>query len=181
MNIKTKLSKMRLAFAKMLFNEYISGDLTIMVDGEIAEGKEVYVLDSEGVQEPLADGEYTLSDGITITVSEGIVVSMVEPTVDEEMAEVPTVDEDGVEVVSTEEPSDIAEVVNNNAEELAVLQGQVAELVEVITEVVAENEELRKQFTKFSKQPAGKPAKIEIKESTKVESKGAAKYFSKLK
>ena len=160
----------------MLFRSYISGDITIICDGEIAEGKEVFVLNAEGVQEVLADGDYTLSDGYTITVVDGIVNAMVEPEVDEEMSEELPAGE-GVEVTSTEDPAEIAEVVDNNAEELAVLQEQVAELVDIVSEVAAENAELRKKFAKFSKQPAGVSAKVEITKESSNNKKGASRFF----
>ena len=43
-----------------------------------AEGVDVFVMDADGNPTPLTDGEYTLDNGITIVVSNGVIESMAE-------------------------------------------------------------------------------------------------------
>lgn len=176
MNLTTKIKQLRMNFAKLLFEQYISGDVTFIVDGEIAEGKEIYVLDAEGVQSAAQDGEYTLDNGDVVTIEGGVIVSLVteEPVLEEEMSEEIA---ENIEVTETEDVTEIAEVVDNNAEELAVIQEEVSMLIDIVEELVAENEALKKKFNKFAKQPAGKSAKVEVKNQSKTELKGAARFF----
>jgi len=67
-----------------------------------AEGVDVFVMDADGNPTPLADGEYTLDNGMTIVVSNGIIESMAEAITEEPSVEV-TVEQEVAETYSKEQ------------------------------------------------------------------------------
>lgn len=111
----------------------------------------VFGKDADGNEVALADGEYKLADGTTITVMGGIVAEIA--TAQEEAPEVEveaTEVEQAVESTSTEEVSALLSIVANLEKEIASLKG--------------EKTELAAQVAKLSAQPAA-PSIKEVKQN----------------
>jgi hypothetical protein len=105
-----------------------------------AEGVEVFVMDADGNPTPLADGEYTLDNGMVIVVAAGIIASAIEVPKEEEE---PTVE---IEV-----EQEIAETYSKE---------QVEGLLKnVISEFEAKLSAAEKQITELSKAPAATTVK----------------------
>ena len=128
-----------------------------------AEGVDVFVVNDEGEQIPLPDGDYTLEDGTTFTVAEGIVSAM------------GAAEEAPVEEAAKEEEMSAEEVTEEPAVEAALsreeVQGMIAAAIEEVTtklsaEIAAKNE----QIEKLSAQPAAKLSRVkEAKSYSKAE------------
>lgn len=122
----------------------------------------VFGKDADGNEVALADGEYKLADGTTITVMGGIVAEIAtaqEETPEEEVAPV----EQAVESTSSEEVSALLSIVANLEKEIASLKG--------------EKTELAAQVAKLSAQPAA-PSIKEVKQSKQKEI--SSKPYSKM-
>jgi len=69
-----------------------------------AEGVEIFVMDADGNPTPLADGEYTLDNGMVIVVAAGIIASAIEVPKEEEKPEVEvTIEQEVAETYSKEQ------------------------------------------------------------------------------
>ena len=125
-----------------------------------AEGVDVFVVNDQGEQIPLPDGDYTLEDGTTFSVMEGVVSAMGAAQVEEAAKE--------------EEMSAEAEV-EAPAVEAALSREEVQEMIasaikEVTTQLSAEIEAKEEQIQKLSAQPAAKLARTkEVKKYTASE------------
>tara|TARA_R110000868_G_scaffold313600_1_gene574566 strand:+ start:258 stop:836 length:579 start_codon:yes stop_codon:yes gene_type:complete len=67
-----------------------------------AEGVDIFVMDADGNPTPLADGEYTLDNGMTIVVTNGVIASIAEAITEEPSVEV-TVEQEVAETYSKEQ------------------------------------------------------------------------------
>jgi hypothetical protein len=111
-----------------------------------AVGAAVFVVNDEGEQIPLPDGEYTLEDGSMLVVSEGAIVEV------NEASEEPAVEaeEDKEEEMAAEEVEASQEVLTR--EEVA---GMIAEAIESTkAEFSSQIEERDAKITELSKQAA---------------------------
>lgn len=119
----------------------------IQTDAEaFAVGVAVFVVNDEGEQIPLPDGEYTLQDGSTLVVAEGAVIEV------NEASEEPAVEaEEDKEEEMSEEPKEVeasSEVLTR--EEVA---GMIAEAIEATkAEFSSQIEERDAKITELSKQ-----------------------------
>lgn len=125
-----------------------------------AEGVDVFVVNDEGEQIPLPDGDYTLEDGTTFTVAEGIVSAMgaaevEEAAKEEEMSAETEVEEPAVEAALSREE----------------VQGMIAAAIEeATTKLSAEIAEKNEQIERLSAQPAAKLSRVkEAKKFTNAE------------
>ena len=103
-----------------------------------AEGVEVFVMDADGNPTPLADGEYTLDNGITIVVAAGVIESMAEAITEEPTVEI----EIEQEVAETYSKEQVEGLLNN-----------------IITEFEAKLSAAEKKITELSKAPAATTVK----------------------
>jgi hypothetical protein len=132
----------------------------IQTDAEaFAVGVAVFVVNDEGEQIPLPDGEYTLEGGAVLVVAEGAVSEMKE-------AEAEVEAEEEKEEEMSEEPQEVeasSEVLTR--EEVA---GMIAEAIEATkAEFSSQIEERDAKITELSKQAA--PAISRVKQPKKVE------------
>ena len=105
-----------------------------------AEGVEVFVMDANGNPTPLADGEYTLDNGMVIVVAAGIIASAIEVPKEEEE---PTVEiEVEQEVAETYSKEQVEGLLKN-----------------VISEFEAKLSAAEKKITELSKAPAATTVK----------------------
>ena len=125
-----------------------------------AEGVDVFVVNDEGEQIPLPDGDYTLEDGTMFTVAEGVVASMGAAEVEEAAKEEEMSAETEVEEPAVEEALSREEV-----------QGMIAAAIEeATTKLSAEIAEKNEQIEKLSAQPAAKLSRVkEAKKFTNAE------------
>lgn len=133
-----------------------------------AEGVDVFVVNDQGEQIPLPDGDYTLDDGTTFTVAEGVVSAMAA-----------AVEQKEEEELSSEEPA--AEQVAEQVAEPAVealsreeVSQMIAEAVEAATTQLSAHfsEQLQakeEQIQQLSAQPAAKLPRAEVKKHTRQE------------
>lgn len=133
-----------------------------------AEGVDVFVVNDQGEQIPLPDGDYTLEDGTTFTVAEGVVSAMAA-----------AVEQKEEEELSSEEPA--AEPVAEQAAEPAVealsreeVSQMISEAVEAATTQLSAHfsEQLQakeEQIQQLSAQPAAKLPRAEVKKHTRQE------------
>jgi len=130
----------------------------VTVDGKGDEGDAVTVV-IEGNNEPvpLPDGEYTLEDGMIMTVAAGVIVDIVEPTPEEEEApeEAPEEEEEveAQEVVETPEGEEVTvpteEEVAEVVEDVQTIEDVVAlleERVATLENMLAGTEEMKSEF-----------------------------------
>lgn len=114
-----------------------------------AVGASVFVVNDEGEQIPLPDGEYTLADGAVLVVAEGAITEV-------KQAEEPAVEaEEDKEEEMSEEPK--AEEVEASAEVLTRedVAGMIAEAIEATkAEFSSQIEERDAKITELSKQAA---------------------------
>jgi hypothetical protein len=103
-----------------------------------AEGVDVFVMDADGNPTPLADGEYTLDNGITIVVAAGVIESMAEAITEEPTVEI----EIEQEVAETYSKEQVEGLLNN-----------------IITEFEAKLSAAEKKITELSKAPAATTVK----------------------
>jgi hypothetical protein len=103
-----------------------------------AEGVDVFVMDADGNPTPLADGEYTMDNGMTIVVAAGVIESMAEAITEEPTVEV-SIEQEVAETYSKEQ---VEGLLNN-----------------IITEFEAKLSAAEKQITELSKAPAATTVK----------------------
>ena len=103
-----------------------------------AEGVDIFVMDADGNPTPLADGEYTMDNGMTIVVSNGIIESMAEAITEEPSVEI----EVEQEVAETYSKEQVEGLLNN-----------------IITEFEAKLSAAEKKITELSKAPAATTVK----------------------
>jgi hypothetical protein len=111
-----------------------------------AVGASVFVVNDEGEQIPLPDGEYTLADGSMLVVAEGAIVEV------NEASEEPAVEaEEDKEEEMSEEPKEVeasSEVLTRE-----VVAGMIAEAIEATkAEFSSQIEERDAKITELSKQ-----------------------------
>lgn len=158
------------------FLEVKAGDLMITSpDEELLVGSEVYSVDADGNNVPLADNEYILDSGIKIVVSAGKVSALVssEAPVEEPMAEVAP--EAEVETPESEAPAN-EEVPEEDApaaseEKMAELLARVVKCEEMIAEMAKGNEKMAVEFSRIAEQPSVEPIRVEPSEFKSVEDK----------
>ena len=103
-----------------------------------AEGVDVFVMDADGNPTPLADGEYTMDNGMTIVVAAGVIESMSEAITEEPTVEI-EIEQEEAETYSKEQ---VEGLLNN-----------------IITEFEAKLSAAEKKITELSKAPAATTVK----------------------
>lgn len=151
------------------FLEVKAGDLMITSpDEELLVGSEVYSVDADGNNVPLADNEYILDSGIKIVVSGGKVSALVssEAPVEEPMAEEVPVEEEA----PVEEAPEVEEEPEADDKMLELME-RIAKCEEMIAEMAKGNEKMAVEFSKIAEQPSVEPIRVEPSEFKSVEDK----------
>jgi len=147
-------------------------DSILRVDGELAEGKSIEVIDETGAS-IAPNGEYEIEDGTVIVVEEGIIASITSPDTniedvegepsagegEEDMAGEGDEDEDKVKLKADEKFSTSTSTEENILESFKVLIGEVNELKNSISDIETlktELKEMNEDFSKFKKSPSSK-------------------------
>lgn len=163
-----KLSKIKEELAKLLIKmSLLKTDKAVLeYEGEeLVAGMPVYITDEEEERVPAEDGEYVTEDNKVITVANGRVESIVEPTEEpateedtEEIAEEEVVAE---EVETVEEPTIEEEetVVEEEPKEIDELKERIKKLEELVESLMTKLED---KFSAFEKMSAARPASEEF-------------------
>lgn len=132
-----KSKKLRLELARLLklYSEVTTDDgVTLVSEGELAVGVEVFVIGEDGAMNPAPSGEYVSGD-TTYRVESGVITAI-------EVKEEPIEEQPAEEEIAAEE--EVVEVVeeNENAEEaVETIEEVVEEAVAVVEETPAETED----------------------------------------
>ena len=169
--------KLAIALRKALSLEFGSVNTdknTLLFDGELAVGTEVFVEDENAELIPAEDGEYLAEDGRTIVVANGVVTEIreKEPENEPENVEEP-VEADEIEEPA-EEPADSADdEAQEEAEEdrIARVEGLVNGLTEGIEKIInaiaaieARLDEVEAKIAKLDSEEAAQPAEEQVVE-----------------
>ena len=155
MNIQERVAALFSKYSAMLSEEKVALATATLEGGQViqteaeewAVGVPVFVVNDEGEQIPLPDGDYTLEDGTTFTVAEGAVAAWTAAAPVEEAKE----EEQMSEVLTREEVQNmIADALNN-------INAQLSAVTKAIEEKEAKIEKLAKSSTpKVPKAPVQK-------------------------
>ena len=157
---------------------------TLIIEGELAEGVEVFVESEEGFA-PAADGEYLYED-MLIIVAEGKISELRKKSGEDEPAEETPKAEEQPEEIKEEEEEQPAEEAKEESEpepderdaKIEELEAKVTELESIIAERDARIAELEAELAQKQEElemSADEPAKDKVKSEQKV---GALKYFN---
>lgn len=147
---KKELEAMALMSEAMLDN----GNKIYTPAAEFAEGAEIFTMDENGNSQPLADGDYMTADGITITVVDGKISSMLKP---EDMPEAET--EVEVEVEQSNEEVAATTVTKEYVDELvgnivAKFNAETEQKQATINALTKELNDIKAKYNVLSKQAA---------------------------
>lgn len=154
------------------FAEYIVGDMTISAES-LEEGSEIFQV-VDGVNQPLADGKYTIEDK-EYNVKDGKVASM-----DDAVAEVEVeVEQSADEVIVEDKVEAPLEEDKKEDPKIGELNDRISKLEEMIQSLVAENTKMKSDFSAL---PASLIKEVKVlSEPTKVDSSLAIENFKKLR
>lgn len=190
MNTKLRRIKETLkAVLSQFQEERVTSDKGILAvqkaSDEIAVGDTVMLVDEEGVESQVENGDYILTDGTVLKVSEGkieeIVIPEVETPDEEPMPEEAPVDEEPVVEEPVQEEAPVQEE-EKPVEEPVVEEpvqeeenAEVAALKAEIAEKDARIAELEARIAELEKKPAAEPATEEFKKVNKIYKTGDEK------
>jgi len=153
-----------------------SGELDIQFDGESLEvGTAVFLIADESEKVSLADGSYKIDEGGEIVVKDGVVESMSEAEVEEEVAP------EAEEVVEAELEEEVIEEVNADEDSMKVIKEilddmfkayaesmeiKMSEMLTKLSDIEAKNVELKEQVVTLSAQPSVEPVSSQPKQVT---------------
>lgn len=150
---------------------------TLIIEGELAEGVEVFVESEEGFA-PAADGEYLYED-MLIIVAEGKISELRKKSGEDEPAEeTPKAEEQPEEIKEEEEEQPAEEAKEESEPEPDEKDAKIEELEAIIAERDARIAELEAELAQKQEElemSADEPAKDRVKSEQKV---GALKYFN---
>lgn len=169
--------KLAIALRKALsleFGSVVTDKNTLLFDGELAVGTEVFVEDENAELIPAEDGEYLAEDGRTIVVANGVVTEIREKEPENEPENV----EEPVEAEEIEEPAEEpADSADEQAEEESVedkvnrLEGLVNGLADGIEKIInaiaaieARLDDVEAKIAKLDSEEAAEPAEEQVVE-----------------
>jgi hypothetical protein len=133
-----------------------------------SEGVDIFIVDADGNQQPLPDGEYKLTDGTTLMVESGI-LKMITPVTEEEVV----VEEQAEEVENS------AETKITNAQ-VEALMNLVAKLEVALSDEKKKNTLNETKVAELSKAPAVESVKNSKQTNNKNNKNVQAKSFKKM-
>lgn len=135
-----KSKKLRLELARLLklYSEVTTDDgVTLVSEGELTVGTEVFVIDNDGAMTPAPSGSYVSGD-TTYTVESGVITAIERK---EEPIEEQPVEEEVVVEGAEEEVVEVVENNENAEETVETIEEVVEEAVAVVEEAPEETEE----------------------------------------
>ena len=171
-NIKNQLKSLMTSEVK--FAEIKAGDLMINCpDEECVVGSEVFTPDADGNNVPLADGDYTLDSGETISVVSGKVtaIAITETPVEAEVEVEVEPTEDEEPVIEDEPVDDNEEEMGYKPEDMKSLMARVAKMEKMLEEMSKANNKMAQELSKVSNEPSTTSIAIEPTEFKSVAEK----------
>jgi len=162
MNKNDLITKIKTQLKKMITNKFAevkAGDLMITSQDEVlVVGSEVFTLDQDGNNVPLADGEYILDSGIKIEVVGGKIAEMAQAAEEsqQDLAVVEDPTKQDVPAVPAAE-----EVKPDLSEEMKKMDERLAKCEMMIEKMMKEKIEMESKITKLSEIPS--TSGIEVK------------------
>lgn len=133
-----KIERLKLAKMLLQFKEIATDNGTLILEGEVVEGVEVFI-EKEGELVPAETGVYK-NDGLIITITDGIITEVEEV----EKEEVVEVEQEEVVVEEPIEPTEDVEFLKNKITELeALLAERDARIAELEALMVEKDEQLK--------------------------------------
>jgi hypothetical protein len=129
----------------------------IKVDGDsLMEGAKVMVVTEEG-EIPAPDGTHEIEGGVKVQTTDGIVVKVEDPAMEEEPKAEEEMEEESVEVEVPQEVAPIAEpVVEAIVEAIVPVLEEIKSLADEMKKMKEQMSSVKSDFETFKKQPAGK-------------------------
>ena len=163
--IKEQIKSLVSTQTEVKFAQIKAGELMISTpDEELKVGSEVMILDEAGVGSPLADGTYTLDEGMIIVVEAGKV---------KEMMMKPEGEEVEVEAGASYDKEKMAEPGLMMEDKVAKLEEKVAALMEKIDMLMGSTEMMKKELSAIAQSPAGTPIENRNVEFRSVDEKNS--------
>lgn len=169
LNVKEDLLAVKRKLGVLLFNfaEHTLEDGTILIYDEIVEGAEVFTYDENNDKVYVADGSYTVEEGIVIEVLEGKIVTITLPEPEVIEAQESEIESDEIQEVVTKEDFNILE------SKVSELEAQIVVLAEMINKI-------NESVLAFAKEPIAvgnekNKQKVKVEYGQKVNP--ALKYF----
>lgn len=159
-----KESLKRLFSSENNFSNFVLTDGTKITStaDELEIGVEIYVIDEEGNQTPLDNGDYVLSDGRTITITDNKITNIAgEASTEEENTVVEM--NDGLPEETTEEPTEEGDL----AKRVGDLESQLTEILNLIKQMTEAQTKTQEQMMSKIKSIANEPGEEPIKTSKK--------------
>lgn len=142
------------------FVEATLADGTVVKSKTFDIGEEVMVVDPEGKEAPAPDGEHELklkdSEGKEVLIK---IITKDGKIIERENVELPEMEEEKIEeeMGMTPDLSDGNDVTEGFKKEIMAVLGEIKDKIDRIVE---DQEEMKKKFSKFSKEPAGDPINL---------------------
>lgn len=205
----TILERVRALFAEetpvtnTVFVKTKDGQIFLVKDTELKLESEVVLIDETGTEQAIENGDYTLEDGSTITITEGK-LTLIKPLVEEMNTEVAaevvkfelipageytldngdsiTVDENQVVVNWIKAETEVEEPVVEEMKETKEFTALKAELSKIKSNLEAKEKELtavKESFDKLKKQPA--TTALDTRKFEKTENKKESTLLSKVR
>lgn len=134
-----KIERLKLAKMLLQFKEIATDNGTLVLEGEVVEGVEVFI-EKEGELVPAETGVYK-NDGLIITITDGIITEVEEVEKEEVVVEV---EQEEVVVEDPIEPTEDVEFLKNKITELeALLAERDARIAELEALMVEKDEQLK--------------------------------------
>jgi hypothetical protein len=158
-NKKSLIEKIKNQLASLLSSERTfasiqCGEMTITTkDEEFTVGSEVYTVDQDGNNIPLADGEYKADDGTMMVVSGGKLTEIKKEVEKEEKEEVETEVEAGGDYMKKEKKEE-EKSMGSMEERMAKIEMAIMEMAKKMEEFGKKEEVIMEKFSKLSTLPA---------------------------
>lgn len=157
------------------FAEVKAGDLLISSPDEtLVVGSEVFTIDQDGNNIPLADGDYTLDSGEKVTVVAGKVEGMIASAPEEVVAEDAVVEEEEPVVEEVLPEGETEEMPEEDAipeDMVKALETRIAKCESMLEEMSKANNKMAQELSKVSSEPSAEPITVEPTEFKSVEDK----------
>jgi hypothetical protein len=150
--IKTLMVKFGFMKSESFLDAKLVDGTAIKVEGDsLMEGAKVVVVTEEG-EIPAPDGVHEIEGGVKVQTTDGIVVKVEDPAMEEEAME-----EESVEVEVPSEVAPIAEpVVEAIVEAIVPVLEEIKSLADEMKKMKEQMSSVKSDFEAFKKQPAGK-------------------------
>lgn len=165
--IKKQLSSL-LSKEEVKFAQIQAGEMTITTpDEQFTIGSEVYTVDTDGNNIPLADGEYKADDGTMMVVVAGKITE-----IKKEMS--PESESPEVEVSVETQKQQMAETEMGSCkceERMGKIETMMGDLMQKYEEMKNEKAQMMEKFSKIAEQPMTEPIKAKEAGFSNIESK----------